>query len=414
MAKFLIFLSLLIQLSFVNITHANEYRNPEAGFKINIPQQEINIVSKDFYGGMQPNGNFIYVYSLDQKQAAALLNQKFTTAAFNNDYASIELLERSGIDPQKADLKLLNPVLYWPSDKPFIKQLPNDLSFDVQTQKLRGRKSLTMQFTENTVEKNQNKDSYLCSIDLLSANDRLYIISTKTLVSKKDADSSPAVARDEYLRGVIITKPVEETKPLVYNDKIGKFKFDLPDNWYYVQSYFSDDPKACLTFALPLETLEKIKEKTQNLESDNLDKEKIADNVSEDNIASWMDLLTESVWSVSCETKEFETAAYLENPEATKAEIQLLFSELKSYIESSRYYRNSNFDFDVNITPRIGYINFDLSFNLKDKKDFDNTGRIFFTKKKGGLIVYTSTLKNNTDQPASQELIDNIKKLDLQ
>ena len=47
-----------------------------------------------------------------------------------------------------------------------------------------------------------------------------------------------------------------------------------------------------------------------------------------------MDLLTESVWSVSCETKEFETAAYLENPEATKAEMQLLFSELKNYIES--------------------------------------------------------------------------------
>ena len=105
--------------------------------------------------------------------------------------------------------------------------------------------------------------------------------------------------------------------------------------------------------------------------------------------------------------------SYLENPEATKAEMQLLFSELKNYIESSRYYKNSKFDFDVNITPKIGYINFDLSFNLKDKKDFDNTGRIFFTKKKGGLVVYTSTLRN-TEQPASKELIENIKMLDLQ
>ena len=49
----------------------------------------------------------------------------------------------------------------------------------------------------------------------------------------------------------------------------------------------------------------------------------------------------------------------------------------------------------------------------KDKKDFDNTGRIFFTKKKGGLVVYTSTLRN-TEQPASKELIENIKMLDLQ
>lgn len=47
------------------------------------------------------------------------------------------------------------------------------------------------------------------------------------------------------------------------------------------------------------------------------------------------------------------------------------------------------------------------------KKDFDNTGRIFFTKKKGGLVVYTSTLRN-TEQPASKELIENIKMLDLQ
>ncbi len=48
MIKFLIFLSLLIQLSLLNIGYAKEYRNPEAGFKINIPQQEINIVSKKF------------------------------------------------------------------------------------------------------------------------------------------------------------------------------------------------------------------------------------------------------------------------------------------------------------------------------------------------------------------------------
>ena len=54
-----------------------------------------------------------------------------------------------------------------------------------------------------------------------------------------------------------------------------------------------------------------------------------------------------------------------------------------------------------------------ISFNLKDKKDIDNTDRIFFTKKKGGLVVYTSTLRN-TEQPASKELIENIKMLDLQ
>lgn len=106
MIKFLIFLSLLIQLSLLNIGYAKEYRNPEAGFKINIPQQEINIVSKNFYGGMQPNGNFIYVYSLNQKQASDLLEENFTTDAFNDDYTAIELLERSGIDPQKASLKL--------------------------------------------------------------------------------------------------------------------------------------------------------------------------------------------------------------------------------------------------------------------------------------------------------------------
>lgn len=135
MIKFLIFLSLLIQLSLLNIGYAKEYRNPEAGFKINIPQQEINIVSKNFYGGMQPNGNFIYVYSLNQKQASDLLEENFTTDAFNDDYTAIELLERSGIDPQKASLKLLDPVLYWPSDKPFIKQLPNDVAFNIPNSK---------------------------------------------------------------------------------------------------------------------------------------------------------------------------------------------------------------------------------------------------------------------------------------
>ena len=83
MIKFLIFLSLLIQLSLLNIGYAKEYRNPEAGFKINIPQQEINIVSKNFYGGMQPNGNFIYVYSLNQKQASDLLEENFKKPVLN-------------------------------------------------------------------------------------------------------------------------------------------------------------------------------------------------------------------------------------------------------------------------------------------------------------------------------------------
>ena len=159
MIKFLIFLSLLIQLSLLNIGYAKEYRNPEAGFKINIPQQEINIVSKNFYGGMQPNGNFIYVYSLNQKQASDLLEENFTTDAFNDDYTAIELLERSGIDPQKASLKLLDPVLYWPSHKPFIKQLPNDVAFNIQTQKIHGKKSLNMQFTENMENEIKDKNS---------------------------------------------------------------------------------------------------------------------------------------------------------------------------------------------------------------------------------------------------------------
>lgn len=82
MIKVLIFLSLLIQLSLLNIGYAKEYRNPEAGFKINIPQQEINIVSKNFYGGMQPNGNFIYVYSLNQKQAIRFIRRKFHYRCF--------------------------------------------------------------------------------------------------------------------------------------------------------------------------------------------------------------------------------------------------------------------------------------------------------------------------------------------
>lgn len=125
-----------------------------------------------------------------------------------------------------------------------------------------------------------------------------------------------------------------------------------------------------------------------------------------------MELITEGIWSVSCETKDFETAAYLENPEATKAEMQLLFSELKNYIEDSRYYRNGKFDFTVDITPKIGYINFDLAFNLKVRKDFDNRGKIFFTRKKGGIIVYTSTIKN-TEQQSAADFSTTIKNLDL-
>ena len=43
----------------------------------------------------------------------------------------LKLLERSGIDPQKASLKLLDPVLYWPQIKTFIKSsCPMMLAFN--------------------------------------------------------------------------------------------------------------------------------------------------------------------------------------------------------------------------------------------------------------------------------------------
>lgn len=413
MFKILITLLLFMQFIFVQFVFAEEYNISEAGFKLKIPKQEINIFSKDFYGGLQPNGDFIYVYSLDEKQASRLIGKKFTTASFAEDYASIELLERSGIDPLKANLKHLDPQKYWPEDKPFIKPLPEDAKVSISTQRIHGKNSLNMQFSKKSQDAN---NSYLYSVNLQSDNDRLYIISTKTLINVgnvgKDSTESINNTHDIYIQGVHITKPKSAKKPLIYNDKLGNFKIDLPQDWYYVQSYFSDKPNACLTFALPLDTLKKIKEKTRNLEANDLDKEKLADNISEEDIASWMELITEGIWSVSCETKEFETSAYLENPEATKAELQLLFSELKQYLENSRYYKNSKFDFNVDITPKIGYINFNFSFNLKGNKDFDNSGRIFFTKNKAGIVVYTSTIKN-TEQQNTSKLLNAIKKLDF-
>ena len=87
--------------------------------------------------------------------------------------------------------------------------------------------------------------------------------------------------------------------------------------------------KADKKYQFEIDTLEKIKKTLEDgksartLDLSDEEKEVIKDaflltmkpilyiaNVSEE------DLLTESVWSVSCETKEFETAAYLENPEA--------------------------------------------------------------------------------------------------
>lgn len=421
MAKIILVLSLVLQLIYVQNIFAEEYRNSKAGFKVNLPKQEVNIMGADFYGGLQPNGDFVYVQSLDKKQASELLEQEFTGITFNNDYAAIKLLERSGIDPKKSELKLLEPTLYWPSDKPFIKPLPTNIEFEAKTQKIKGHKSIHIGFIEaESNEKKQKK--YSCSIDLLCVHERLYIITTKTLLTNpleqktntKNSENSNRNIYEDYIKGISIVQSQLNTKQhLLYNDKIGEFNISLPDNWYYVQSYFSDDPKACLTFALPMETLQKIKEETRNLETEDLEKDKIANNVSEERVTSWVDLITEGIWSVSCETRDF-TDPYLnlKNQEATKSEIQLLFSELKRYIESSRYYNNAKFDFDISITPRIGYINFDFDFNLNEKKDFDNSGRIFFTKKKAGIIVYTSTLgDSNLQKPNS--ILKNIKSLDL-
>lgn len=419
MPKIFLVLSLLIIMASQS-AFAAQYNIPYGGFKVKMPDSEANVIGKDFYGSLHTNGDFVYVYSLNADQASVLLEQKFNEQSFNKDYAAIALLERSGIDPIKAEAKLANPALYWPADKPFIKPLPVDAVFNISTHKLKGKKSVRMEFTEpaDTVNK---KDGHLYSIDLLSNRDRLYVISSKTTIKempeevKKDTKTVTEVAtRDLYTQGVYITNPVTTVgQSLTYTENLADFKFQLPDDWYYVQSYFSTSPKACLTIALPLATLEQIKEKTKALEADQLEKEKIAGNVSEENVTSWIELLTEAVWSVSFENQGFEITQYLQEPESTKKEIQQIFSELKKYIESSRYYKNASFNFDVDITPKIGHVNFDLSFKLKDIKDLNNHGHIFFTKKKSGIIVYTSSIKDGEEQTLNTQLLENVKILNL-
>ena len=54
-----------------------------------------------------------------------------------------------------------------------------------------------MQFTENMENEIKDKNSYLCSIDLLSANNRLYVISTKVLNSQKESEVSGESVRNE-------------------------------------------------------------------------------------------------------------------------------------------------------------------------------------------------------------------------
>ena len=53
-----------------------------------------------------------------------------------------------------------------------------------------------MQFTENMENEIKDKNSYLCSIDLLSANNRLYVISTKVLNSQKESEVSAESVRN--------------------------------------------------------------------------------------------------------------------------------------------------------------------------------------------------------------------------
>lgn len=411
MIKFFCVLALFFQITNMANAAPHRYSNEKAGFTVVATDTAINIVSQDFYNGLEKDGTFFYVSSLSEDDTTALIGDNYINEQFKEDYNTLKLLERSGIDPKKANLKAANPELYWPQDQPSIKPFINGTPFDLKTNTINGYKSLKMQFTQSET-KDGKQNSYNSSIDIFPAHNRLYIVLQKT---SQSTDGSETIIKNstepQRLKNLSITKPKKTQQKLVINDQVSDIKLELPDNWYYIQHYTNiDDNEVALNLALPLSTLPKLQEKTKNVDSNDLNKETVQKNISEEKAKLWTDIMKEMIWSFSYkDNKNQGFSDLLAYPEKTKKEITYLASTVQPYLENDAYYTNSTFKYSIDINSKACSIDFDLGFTFYNKVNFDTTGRIFFTNKKASIIGYTSTLTDKTQRTVNQKLINNIK-----
>ena len=174
--------------------HASAYENSYAGYSVKDGQPYYKLEAKKVYAYTNISSKKVYQNEENLKNTAVnivnyytaedmeqILGEKFSTAYFDAEYEKLALLERSQLNPKTVPAPLLELDKYAEHDSngnltiqsKVLKEKLEKLTPLIKTGKIAGKKAITISYL-------YKQGDVLVKIDtsLVSANDRLYLLST--------------------------------------------------------------------------------------------------------------------------------------------------------------------------------------------------------------------------------------------
>ena len=174
--------------------HASAYENSYAGYSVKDGQPYYKLEAKKVYAYTNISSKKVYQNEENLKNTAVnivnyytaedmeqILGEKFSTAYFDAEYEKLALLERSQLNPKTVPVPLLELDKYAEHDSngnltiqsKVLKEKLEKLTPLIKTGKIAGKKAITISYL-------YKQGDVLVKIDtsLVSANDRLYLLST--------------------------------------------------------------------------------------------------------------------------------------------------------------------------------------------------------------------------------------------
>ena len=174
--------------------HASAYENSYAGYSVKDGQPYYKLEAKKVYAYTNISSKKVYQDEEDLKNTAVnivnyytaedmeqILGEKFSTAYFDAEYEKLALLERAQLNPKTVPAPLLELDKYAEHDSngnvtiqsKVLKEKLDQLTPVIKVGKIAGKKAITVSYIYK-----QSDILFKIDTSLVSANDRLYLLST--------------------------------------------------------------------------------------------------------------------------------------------------------------------------------------------------------------------------------------------
>lgn len=451
-------LAALVCVVSTNAWAASFYKDTQAGYQIELPVRHVQIAGPGFIysgdsGATQPElkkteKDFQMVAAFKKENLNKLLRHKFTTKEFLQNYADVQLLERSHVDTRKGLFKFYDPANFLTTKEgllPFdlLKENRLPASYKIKSREEGGRKFLVFSLTsepeaiqETATTKNVSsvgQPAMSIDISLTSAHDRLYAlitavpendtskqleaelkehsifkekgIKTKYAEKEKARQAYYKNYNTNFLKSFQTMEPVSVTNKLQLHDKILNLHIDVPNDWFYAQYTTTNEKVAANTsFILPMSTAKLIGSNIDQLTTNNyrgLVQESLAVNFADTLTAKrnkeLLDNLTEVLAILSYENKiEKPYAEYLKNKAETTKFLNNFFKDLETgTLNQDNELKTVKHEHHLFMDERHGLLNLSSQYALKDAYNLNYDAKIGFSKNKFGSISYLRKIKQD-------------------